>query len=420
MQLSRPLDGIDRKIVALLQESAKRTFADIGADVGLSATAVKRRVDRLENDGVITGYGARINWRALGEAIESLIEIYCADRTSPADVGRSLAQVDEIVSAFTVSGEADAVIRVRVDSIEHLERLVERLRRDPNIVQDADPDRALDAARPPMRRRMTPLLELQTFASPDIEMERRPDGTIILVAQPRCREWEPSITAVLRKRAARASGPPARRPARRRGSLDDAHLRRGAAEGGRAGAGVRRTRPRAREAGDDPVGQLARAPAGQPRRLRRRRAGDADQRRLLADEHRPRADQGDRGADRAGARVRRRRRAVRRRPRRARGLVPQALVARGERRGRAPPRRAVASRARDDSPLDGEPGPDTIAKLLFTSGSTGVPKGVINTHRMLCSNQAMHPGDLAVPAPTSHRCWSTGCRGATRSAATTT
>ena len=93
MQLSRPLDSIDRRIVALLQESAKRTFADIGADVGLSATAVKRRVDRLEGDGVITGYGARINWRALGEGIESLIEIYCADRTSPADVGRSLAQV---------------------------------------------------------------------------------------------------------------------------------------------------------------------------------------------------------------------------------------------------------------------------------------------------------------------------------------
>lgn len=135
VQLSRPLDRIDRKIVALLQESAKRTFADIGADVGLSATAVKRRVDRLEGDGVIVGYGARINWRALGEAIESLIEIYCADRTSPADVGRSLSTVEEIVSAFTVSGEADAVIRVRVDSIDHLERLVERLRRDPNIVR---------------------------------------------------------------------------------------------------------------------------------------------------------------------------------------------------------------------------------------------------------------------------------------------
>jgi Lrp/AsnC family transcriptional regulator, leucine-responsive regulatory protein len=135
MQLSRPLDPIDRKIVALLQDSSKRTLAELGAEVGLSATAVKRRVDRLEGDGVIIGYRARINWRALGEAIESLIEIYCADRTSPADVGRSLATVDEIVSAFTVSGEADAVIRVRVDSIEHLEKLVERLRRDPNIVR---------------------------------------------------------------------------------------------------------------------------------------------------------------------------------------------------------------------------------------------------------------------------------------------
>jgi Lrp/AsnC family transcriptional regulator, leucine-responsive regulatory protein len=76
-----------------------------------------------------------VNWRALGEAIESLIEIYCADRTSPADVGRSLAKVEEIVSAFTVSGEPDALIRVRVDSIDHLERLVESLRRDPNIVR---------------------------------------------------------------------------------------------------------------------------------------------------------------------------------------------------------------------------------------------------------------------------------------------
>src|ERR1700759_1391574 len=55
VQLSRPLDSIDRKIVAFLQESAKRTFADIGTDVGLSATAVKRRVDRLEGDGVIMG-----------------------------------------------------------------------------------------------------------------------------------------------------------------------------------------------------------------------------------------------------------------------------------------------------------------------------------------------------------------------------
>ena len=129
------MDDTDRQIVALLREDARRSYLDVGRHVHLSAPAVKRRVDRLERDGVILGYGARVNWRALGDAIESLIEIYCADRTSPADVGRSLSTVDEIISAFTVSGEADAVIRVRVDSIDHLERLVERLRRDPNIVR---------------------------------------------------------------------------------------------------------------------------------------------------------------------------------------------------------------------------------------------------------------------------------------------
>jgi Lrp/AsnC family transcriptional regulator, leucine-responsive regulatory protein len=135
VQPSRPLDPTDRSILALLQENAKLTFAQIGADVGLSSTAVKRRVDRLQRDGVIAGYGARINPRAFGEGIEALIEIYCSDRTAPADVGRSLAGLDQIIAAFTVSGEADAVVRVRVESISSLEHFVEQLRRDPNIVR---------------------------------------------------------------------------------------------------------------------------------------------------------------------------------------------------------------------------------------------------------------------------------------------
>jgi Lrp/AsnC family transcriptional regulator, leucine-responsive regulatory protein len=135
VQLSRPLDPIDRRILALLQENAKLTFAQVGADVGLSSTAVKRRVDRLQRDHVIAGYGARIDPRAFGEGIEALIEIYCSDRTAPADVGESLAGMDQIVSAFTVSGEADAVVRVRVESIASLEHFVEQLRRDPNVVR---------------------------------------------------------------------------------------------------------------------------------------------------------------------------------------------------------------------------------------------------------------------------------------------
>lgn len=134
MQLSRPLDNVDRRIIALLQENAKQTFADIGADVGLSSTAVKRRVDRLQHDGVIVGYGARIDPQALGEGIEALIEVYCANRIAPADVADTLTGLHQVISAFTVSGEPDAVIRARVASIADLEKFVERLRHDPNVL----------------------------------------------------------------------------------------------------------------------------------------------------------------------------------------------------------------------------------------------------------------------------------------------
>ncbi len=119
----------------MLQQDAKLTFNAIGGHVGLSSTAVKRRVDRLQADGVIVGYGARIDPRALGEGIEALIEVYCAERVAPGDVGRSLEHLEQVVSAFTVSGEADAVIRARVESIADLEKFVERLRRDPNVVR---------------------------------------------------------------------------------------------------------------------------------------------------------------------------------------------------------------------------------------------------------------------------------------------
>jgi DNA-binding Lrp family transcriptional regulator len=131
----RPLDDIDHNILALLRENARRTLADIGDHVSLSVAAVKRRIERLERDGVIKGYTTRVDMSGVDEGIEVIMEVYCADRTSPGDIRPSFEHVEEVVSGFTVSGEPDVLLRLRVDSVSHLEDVVERLRRDPNVVR---------------------------------------------------------------------------------------------------------------------------------------------------------------------------------------------------------------------------------------------------------------------------------------------
>ncbi len=77
------LNDLDERIVHALAEDARRSYADIGQEVGLSAPAVKRRVDRLRADGAITGFTVRVDPAALGWETEGFIELYCSRNTSP-------------------------------------------------------------------------------------------------------------------------------------------------------------------------------------------------------------------------------------------------------------------------------------------------------------------------------------------------
>jgi DNA-binding Lrp family transcriptional regulator len=126
------LDELDRKILQHLERDGRATLAEVGEAVGLSASAVKRRVDRLEADGVIVGYGARVSPEALGAQLEAFIELTCVDDIAPADLA-SVRDLPEVVAAHTVAGDADALVRIRVDGMAGLERAIERLRRDPNV-----------------------------------------------------------------------------------------------------------------------------------------------------------------------------------------------------------------------------------------------------------------------------------------------
>ncbi|GLW08631.1 AsnC family transcriptional regulator [Microtetraspora sp. NBRC 13810] len=129
------LDRLDRVIIGALIEDARATYAEIGQQVGLSASAVKRRVDRLLGSGAITGFSARVDPRALGWTTEAYVELFCQGKTSPAEIGVAVTRHPEVISACTVTGEADALLHIRAKDMHHVEQVIERLAAEPFVVR---------------------------------------------------------------------------------------------------------------------------------------------------------------------------------------------------------------------------------------------------------------------------------------------
>jgi DNA-binding Lrp family transcriptional regulator len=129
------LDDLDRMIIAALVENGRASFAEIGSRVGLSAPAVKRRVDRLRAPGAITGFSARVDAAVLGWTTEAYVELFCRGRTSPAEIGAAARRHPEVVGACTVTGEADALIHIRAADMRHFEQVVERISAEPIVLR---------------------------------------------------------------------------------------------------------------------------------------------------------------------------------------------------------------------------------------------------------------------------------------------
>ena len=128
-------DELDRRILHALVQDARASYADIGVAVGLSAPAVKRRVDRLRATGAITGFSARLSAAELGWTTEAYVELFCRGKTSPADIAAAAKKHPEVVSACTVTGEADALLHIRTADIRHFEEVVERIGAEPLVVR---------------------------------------------------------------------------------------------------------------------------------------------------------------------------------------------------------------------------------------------------------------------------------------------
>ena len=125
-------DELDRKIVASLVENGRITYAELGQQIGLSTPAVKRRIDRLVATGVIAGFTALVDPAAVGEATEAFVELQCRTRTAPGEIRAMVSQHPEVLAAYTITGDSDALLHLRTAGIQELEAVVERIRLHPN------------------------------------------------------------------------------------------------------------------------------------------------------------------------------------------------------------------------------------------------------------------------------------------------
>nr|WP_201797438.1 Lrp/AsnC family transcriptional regulator [Mizugakiibacter sediminis] len=120
------LDAKDWQILEALQQDARIGYAELGRKVRLSAPAVAERVKRLEEAGVITGYRATVDPRALGYAIEAMVRVRC-DGGVCARMGALVADIPEVLDCRRLAGEDSALLHVVAMSVPHLEVVLDRL-----------------------------------------------------------------------------------------------------------------------------------------------------------------------------------------------------------------------------------------------------------------------------------------------------
>ena len=122
------MESTDRQILSLLSQDGRMSYTDIGRETGLSTSAAQQRVRRLEQRGLITGYRAEISAEALGLVLTAFIELKGSDPTTDAQIPERLSHLANIVSCFSVAGDASYILIVQVETPADLESLLAQIR----------------------------------------------------------------------------------------------------------------------------------------------------------------------------------------------------------------------------------------------------------------------------------------------------
>jgi DNA-binding Lrp family transcriptional regulator len=148
------VDALDARILRLLLEQPGTSMRECARVLGIARGTLQARLDRLERNGVITGSGPRLSPAALGHPVLAFVHIEVTQGHLD-DVGDALAEIPEIIEAFSITGGGDLMTRVVARDNVHLEDVIQRLIQLPGVVRT----RTEVALRERVPHRMLPLVE---------------------------------------------------------------------------------------------------------------------------------------------------------------------------------------------------------------------------------------------------------------------
>jgi Lrp/AsnC family leucine-responsive transcriptional regulator len=127
------MEDLDRLIVRELCADGRLSYTDLAERVGLSVSAAHQRVRRLEQRGVIRGFAARVDPEALGLPLTAFISIKPIDPAAPDDAPERLAHLAAIEDCYSVAGDENYILKVRVAGPGRLEALLQEIRAAANV-----------------------------------------------------------------------------------------------------------------------------------------------------------------------------------------------------------------------------------------------------------------------------------------------
>ena len=122
----RALDKLDRQILTLLQKEGRLSMKELGDQIGLSITPCIERVKRLERDGVITGYYARLSPAALGASLLMFVQITLSNKSGEMfdQFRREVLRIPQVLECHLVSGDFDYIIKARIQEMSEYRSLL--------------------------------------------------------------------------------------------------------------------------------------------------------------------------------------------------------------------------------------------------------------------------------------------------------